>query len=520
MQETAQLLRGTLQLGEAALIAGTSLAIMRVSPELQVVLQGSSGSNDFANIQGFEILGGDLVVSGSFPLSLQNSRVAQGDLILNGTGYNRTSLGVNRPIDYDMQLDHVYLGTSINNLQIEPGTSVTGSDLRIGDSNGYFTDFRGPGSFINRGEITFTGGESGFLRSLNEGVIRVAGGELDYYGDNHGLIEVSGSGKLSLRNGPDAPGRANYGTIRVSGPDAVIETLDASLPGVETWANFSKLIIEDGALARLGSTKLSYLGQIERDPESRVEIIGRLNLEGGVLNESTFSGPVVVRGPNNTHTFNTGFVTNGVIDISTDWFRFWGQHGTMRNVMLINGDMIFKPYDNEIYRVRVQDILVRDGDIVIAPGAHVSFDQLVYNEQGLDAPRQMSAHRPATGTQGILGVTSYELVIAEGVNVTGHLDVGVGSYTSRSIRNEGLITSTQGSGRIDIVSTLNNYGEIRTSFNNVFMWVTTNAGTMEAWYGRLDCQSLTTEGQVILRNAGFPARGWPDRVRPEFCTPC
>lgn len=504
---------GTINLGRASLVAGSANTTMLISPDSNFVID--PGERE-ATIRGFQIYGGDMVVNGVGTFEFFGSHLVGGKLVFNSPSLT-SNLGINETIDFDIELINtsdrsMHMGTSVDNLEISKGATISGQAFTLESSNGVFVDDRGPGSLINFGTIRSDGGDSSVTKTQNFGTVQAAGGVLSWSGHNDGSMIVDPGAKLVL-NVSDNGGVAdfiNFGSIIVDGPGAVLEVnynFLSPFENNELWSNAGQITLSNGAKARLSSLGLSGIGNIVRDESSTIEIIGNLNLEGGIADQHSFNGPIIVRGPLETFTHLAGKVTNGTIDLQGDWFSFEGQLGSIADITFIGGDFLITPPDQSpatvpFVWVRAQNISVPDGDIVLDNGVWLSMTNIVYTGEELRLEEDVRTV-DRSGPQAVLGIYSgEELILGPQSTVTGSIRVGSGSYTTRRLRNEGLIHSSFLSGAINVDAPLENRGTLRSYYNDITTQDITNTGTLDAWFGDIRCNQLINAGNLLLKTYG------------------
>ena len=504
---------GTLNLGRASLVAGSANTTMLIAPNSNFVIDSTER---VAAIRGFQIYGGDMLVSGVGTFNFFGSHLAGGKLVFDSPLFT-SNLGVNETIDYDIELINtsdwpLHMGTSIDNLLISKGATISGIAFTLESSNGAFVDYRGPGSLVNQGTIRSDGGDSSVTKTQNLGTVRATGGILSWTGDNDGSMIVDPGAKLIVRvsdNG-EVTGFSNRGSIVVDGPGAVLEVnynFFSPSENNELWSNPGQISLSNGGKARLSSIGISGIGNIVRDDSSTIEIIGNLNLEGGIADQTTFNGPIVVRGPLETFTHLAGKVTNGTIDLQGDWLSFEGQFGSIADVTFIGGDFLLTPQNQSqgtvpFVWVRAQNISVPDGDIVLDNGVWLSMTNILFTGEKLRLDEDVRTV-DRSGPQAVLGIYGgEELILGPQSTVTGSIRVGSGSYTSRRLRNEGLIHSSFLSGALNVEAFLENLGTLRSYYNDITTQDITNSGTLDAWFGDIRCDQLINSGDILLKSFG------------------
>jgi len=505
---------GTMILGRASLVGGSAGSVMFLSPESNFVIDPSEQR---ATIRGFQIFGADLVVNGAGVFTFFGSHLFNGSLVFNSSSLT-SNLGFTETIDFDVQLNNtsdrsMHMGTPVDNLVISQSSTISGQAFTLESSNGYFVDNRGPGSLVNYGTIRSDAGVSSITKTQNFGTVQAAGGTLSWFGSNDGNMIVDGGAKLilSVSDNGGIVDFNNIGSIVVDGPDAVLEvSYNFSSPSEnnELWSNTGQITLSNGAKARLSSLGLSGVGTIIRDESSSIEIIGNLNLEGGFADQSTFGGPIVVRGPLDTFTHLAGKVTNGTIDTQGNWFGFEGNFGSMADIIFVGGDLLITPPaqtpgPNPSVRIQAKNIQVPDGDIVLDDGVWMSMTDVTFTGGELRLDEDVRTV-DRSGTQSVLGIAGggLELILGPQSSVTGSIRIGSGSYTTRRLRNEGLIYSIFLSGALNVDAPLENLGTLRSYHNDITTQDIINSGTIDAWFGDIRCGQLVNSGDLLLKLYG------------------
>lgn len=436
----------------------------------------TNGSSQHVNVlKNFDVYGGDLEIVNSADLNITGTRVLEGALVLRSFGSAGRNLITESTIDYDIRFDNssdrrYELMTHVDGLEISEGVTISGRDFWLTPVFSGFPDFN-PASFVNRGVIRVEGGESRISYTQNLGVVEVTGGSLNWRGDNEGTLRANGGAELFTyvsNNGGDFRFH-NSGLIEVTGEGSRFEILGSFITGNDVdgtyWSNSGTLRVIDHARARLGTLNLNDLGRFESDPTARIEITGQIDLDGLTADASTFNGDawLTYSNPGGSGGIR-GELRNGRVDPSGDWLKFSQDYGYLSDVEIVGGPLVIagdsSPVANPL--VILDNVTVQTGGIVLGANGHVGFGAQVPDVD----PQYYNSSISTTHSGGPQSVVHYnggDLHLGPLAYVSGNLDFGQTAYVSLRIINEGQIVTTMTSGRLDVLSTLDNHGTVSST---------------------------------------------------------
>jgi len=386
-----------------------------------------------------------------------------------------SDIWVSSTVDYDIHIEDTgsrrEFRTVVEELEIAENATVSGFNFWVRP----FVQNGINGSFVNYGTIRGDGGDVRVNGTTNFGTIHANGGEIEYIGNNFGRFLVTENAlflSTVLEHGSEFIVR-NHGLIEVRGEGAIYQVETSGIRGQtdrqDYWANNGTLRVTDSGTARLGRMVLSDLGTIERDSSARIEITGLFDLEGQTINADTFHGDAwLTYGYPGFSGPDRGEITNGTIDLTGNWLHFGNFSGFITHSTVIGGDIVLDPalHGEAGAGLVIDDIDIINGGIVLAENSVVTFaEQTVID--GMHYYNQSITTLHNSGEQAWIGVSRGRLHLGKDALISGHVQFGIGSYTTRKIFNEGTILSTALSGRLDLYANTENHGLIMIQDNEM-----------------------------------------------------
>jgi len=505
VREHASLLAGTLILRNSGIFGAPERTRVDLGPEMNFEIYRNGSSSHFASMRNLDFYGGDLVIEGGTNLDFGNSSVREGALVMRTlTGFS--NITVSETVDYDIHFDNTTdrrneLITHVDGLEISAGATISGRNFWVQAEGGGFPDWL-PASFINHGTIRLDGGEARINMPGNSGIVHANGGLVRFRGDNDGTLLATVGAELYAEvtnNGADQF-HHNTGLIEARGEGAVFR-IDGSFPiqkdgNEDFWSSTGTVRIVESATGQFGSVNLQELGTIERDASARIEISGRLNLDGGTLDQNTFHGLTYLADPEPLISGNSeGEIVNGIIDVSGNWLRYFGFYIGIGNSEIIGGDLLIDPssYGGTFTRVLLGDITIRDGDLVLGTNGNVIFQEIIYDDGIVNFNGTINTI--TTGTQLNVGVGSSRLNLGVEARIEGKIKLGVWGGASVLVYNEGTILSDVLTGRVDTVCSVENHGLV-----GIRLSAMTSVGTFRnEGFVRIDFSAF--DGQTFENNS-------------------
>lgn len=463
---------GTLRLKDAFMSGVRPHTRMQIGPDARFEFTRNRSSQDVNYFQNFDVYGGDLVIENSALLDITGTHVKEGSLVF--SSLFSSPVNTNSIIDFDILFENGgALSTNTDGLVIKEGVTIQGNAVSLGAIEGRFPNYT-PASFINHGTVTLGSGESTFTLVENYGTVEVYGGELNWRrSDNHGTVNVRDGAEFTnfVTNNGTPIRFHNSGIIDVSGKGTRYETTDSFITGNEFtgsyWSNSGTLRVTDHARARLGWFNISDLGNLERDATARIEITGRVDLEGTTAGAATFGGETWLTYDNPGGSGGMrGELRNGRLDLSGDWLKFSRDYGYLKDIEIVGGDFLIEgdPASYASPLVTLDNVTVSGGGIVLGSHGHVGFGSQSLTDDGFFFNSSIrTTHR--SGVQSEVSFNGGNLHLGESAYVTGNLDFGRNNYTYQKVINDGIIISTNTSGRLEILATLDNHGVVASSGN-------------------------------------------------------
>ena len=497
INESMNITAGMLRLKNSSLIGIKPHTRMDIGLGARFEFVTNGSSSHVNSLSNFDVYGGDLVVDSYTELIITGTHIMEGDLVIRG------ALVTESTIDFDIRFENGgLLITHVDGLEILEGVTVSGIGIGLSPEWGRFPDFD-PASFINRGTIRHDGGESRITYTQNFGLVDVVSGQMDWRGDNEGTILVKSGASLFTKvwdNGVDLFFH-NSGLIDVSGEGARYEVKGSFFfddnPSQDYWSNSGTLRVTDHAFARLGSLNIRDFGTFERDETARIEITGQINLDGTIIDSNTFQGETWLTYDNPGGSGgDRGEITDGTIDLTGDWLKFSQYYGFVSNTAFVGGDLYINP-DSEGIRssqVVLDDISIKDGGIILGKFGHVGFGEQDFEDRVSFYNSSITTDH-AVGDQSRVRLHRAKLHLGTAAYISGNLDLGYASSSPNDIYNEGHIFLAAGSGRLDIMTAVENHGTIASEGNSRMSFQTLNN------FGILRLDNASVTGGTIVNES-------------------
>ncbi len=460
IHERLELLQGRLRLQKASLVGfGEDRVVANISDgfEIQSFIAGG-GDSDRNFLKNFDFHGGDLRINATEDLDFSRSSVRDGALVFRSSGRGNLimSEGV---VDFDIRFENTssdeqlgILGAA-QDIRIAKGVEISGERLVFGSGIGEF------GSYINEGTIRSLGGDSSFQYLTNAGLIDVGQGVHGFLGSNSGEsrvreggklnVQVSGSGSTTFENSGVIDVSGLGSTFRVNGPSRI-----SSLQQHDLFRHTGTIRAMDHALLQIGSMRLDEGGAFERDETSRIEIIGRVNLGGGLMDRNTFGGEAVLTtGFPGTSGNDGGQIYNGQMDLSGGWFRYGHTSASLSHVELIGGPIFLDSsyYDDGPATLIFDNVSLRDGNLFLGAGTTIRFQSFYGGEHRFESSILTTGGTANIELQG-------NITFGPDTVLRGNLNLGISSYLTNTVINEGTVLVGASYGRINFRSNFTNQG--------------------------------------------------------------